>query len=157
MKKVLLLMMIIYYVIIIASFSGQNATESTSESHRITGAIYDKIIIYFDNPDKIGRENFIDLADYFIRKCAHFGNFFILSLLITAFVTCFENPYTTSSLTSFLICFIFAFFDEIHQLFVPGRSCQFTDMLIDSNGSAFGILISFIIISFKNHDLKYRE
>jgi len=154
MKKVFLLMMIAYYVIIIAMFSGQTAVESTSESHRITGAIYDKIIIYFGKQNEIVKENFINYADYFIRKCAHFGNFFILSLLITAFVNCFKNSYKKSFFITFSVCFMFAFFDEIHQLFVDGRSCQFTDMLIDSNGSTFGILISYIIINFKNQVFK---
>ena len=39
----------------------------------------------------------------------------------------------------------YAMTDEIHQLFVPGRSCQVTDVLIDSAGVLFGSVIGVLI------------
>ena len=36
---------------------------------------------------------------------------------------------------------IYAVSDEVHQLFVEGRSCEVRDMLLDSAGVAAGVLL----------------
>ena len=43
---------------------------------------------------------------------------------------------------------LYAASDEFHQLFVPGRSGQITDVLIDSGGLLAGILLVVLIKSF---------
>ena len=43
-------------------------------------------------------------------------------------------------LLAFLICGLYAISDEIHQLYVQGRSGQVSDVLIDSSGALVGIL-----------------
>ena len=45
-----------------------------------------------------------------------------------------------------IFCFLYACSDEIHQLFIPGRSGELLDVLIDTTG---GILSSFIYTSFR--------
>ena len=40
-----------------------------------------------------------------------------------------------------LLAVIYAITDEVHQLFVPDRAGVFTDVLIDSAGSAIGLLV----------------
>lgn len=42
--------------------------------------------------------------------------------------------------------FLYACSDELHQYFVPGRSCQFKDVLIDTFGVITGIMLSMVII-----------
>lgn len=44
-----------------------------------------------------------------------------------------------------LIGILYAATDELHQYFVPGRSCDFTDWLADIAGLACGALIIYII------------
>ena len=39
------------------------------------------------------------------------------------------------------VTFLYASSDEIHQLFIPGRSGQFTDVLIDTSGGLAAILV----------------
>ena len=41
--------------------------------------------------------------------------------------------------------FLYACTDELHQLFVSGRSGQFTDVLIDTLGALFGCLLLLMI------------
>lgn len=48
-----------------------------------------------------------------------------------------------------LICFLYAVCDEIHQYFVPGRACRVFDVLVDTAGSAFFLIISFLYSKFK--------
>ncbi len=38
-----------------------------------------------------------------------------------------------------MICVLYAIFDEIHQLYVPGRSGEIIEVLIDSVGAGVGI------------------
>ncbi len=40
-----------------------------------------------------------------------------------------------------IIALVYGVSDEIHQLFVPGRACSFSDFLIDSAGILFATLI----------------
>ena len=43
-------------------------------------------------------------------------------------------------LTGSIFCFGFAAFDEMHQLFVNGRSGQIKDVILDSSGALTGII-----------------
>ena len=52
--------------------------------------------------------------------------------------------YKYTLLGSLLISFIYACSDEIHQLFIPGRSGQFTDVLIDTSGALIMLLIIYL-------------
>lgn len=47
---------------------------------------------------------------------------------------------------SILFSFLYACTDELHQIFVPGRSAQFRDVLIDTLGASFGATITYLII-----------
>jgi len=40
-----------------------------------------------------------------------------------------------------LVLFIYPVLDELHQLFIPGRSCSFFDMIADWLGITVGLLI----------------
>ncbi len=44
-----------------------------------------------------------------------------------------------------LICILYAITDEVHQLYIPGRSGEVRDVLIDSAGASIGIIIYFIV------------
>ncbi|MBR7060599.1 MAG: VanZ family protein, partial [Eubacterium sp.] len=48
---------------------------------------------------------------------------------------------------SVLLTSSYALSDEIHQIFVEGRSCQFSDWLLDTCGALFGLLM-FLIVYF---------
>lgn len=47
---------------------------------------------------------------------------------------------------SIFLSFLYACTDELHQIFVPGRSAQFRDVLIDTLGASFGAIITYLII-----------
>ena len=49
----------------------------------------------------------------------------------------------------FLFCFSYAVSDEFHQTFVIGRDGNFMDVLIDSGGVLFGIIISYALLFLK--------
>ncbi len=49
---------------------------------------------------------------------------------------------------SLLISMLYACTDEFHQHFVPGRSCEVRDALIDTAGALIGILVLGILMHF---------
>lgn len=78
--------------------------------------------------------------DYFFRKAAHFGVYFILALLITPN---FEKG-GSRWLYSALIASVYGILDEYHQSFVPGRFMTVSDMLLNASGAfTAGLLIKY--------------
>ena len=77
----------------------------------------------------------------------------ILGILVGALVLNFLNI-EKQFLLAWGVCVIYAMSDEFHQLFVPGRTCKLTDVLIDSSGSLLGICI---VIIFVNQFKKLRN
>lgn len=85
-------------------------------------------------------------TDYVVRKLAHFCEFLGLSLLSNAalYFTCGKvKAFFGTAISS-----AYAITDEVHQIFVDGRSCQFTDWLIDTAGAVTGLVIFLIIYIF---------
>ncbi|NIM99207.1 MAG: hypothetical protein GTO24_14340 [candidate division Zixibacteria bacterium] len=69
-------------------------------------------------------------------KILHFTEYMIFSLLLfLAFFTSKKEFFKRSAfLLSSVIGIAYAFSDEIHQKFVPGRSCEFLDFAADCLG-----------------------
>ena len=80
--------------------------------------------------------------NFIIRKWAHFGIYMSLGILSMGVFTYAFNIYKAFVVT-FYIGVFFAFTDEIHQLFVDGRSGQISDFGIDVLGLLSGITLCF--------------
>jgi VanZ family protein len=55
-------------------------------------------------------------------------------------------PLAYYGITTVLLCSAFGVLDELHQRFVPGRSCDVWDMIADAVGSALGTAASMALI-----------
>ena len=74
-----------------------------------------------------------------LRKFAHFFEYFILVLLVlNVFVV--QLPWYRALCFSLALAVGYAVLDEVHQLFIPGRSGNMVDILIDALGAMFGAL-----------------
>lgn len=88
---------------------------------------------------------------FVIRKSAHFMEYLLLGMSL--FVTVREylpveeriGAVRSGLLLPWGIGTLYALTDEIHQRFVPGRSCEARDVLIDSCGVAAGVLVMVLI------------
>lgn len=85
----------------------------------------------------------VNRVSFFVRKSAHFSEY--LALGISLFYTMRDILKRTVYLIPWLIGTVYAITDEIHQYFVPGRSCEVRDMIIDACGVATGIAIMWYI------------
>ena len=90
----------------------------------------------------------LDLADLIVRKIAHFLEYLALGLCLRmAFGGRAEDrPRLNAAFPAWLIGAAYAVTDEIHQIFVPGRSGQVKDVLLDAAGVLAGVLIAAAIL-----------
>lgn len=145
MRKVIKFILIIICMITIFSFSSDNGSKSTKKSD---GVII-KYISLIKNGNVSDKEKLFYTEKFVVpvRKSAHFIIYFILGLLITSFLSEFDFIDKRIILYSVICCFLYASSDEIHQLFVSGRSGMIRDVLLDSLGSS---LACFIYMYIKN-------
>ena len=90
-----------------------------------------------------------EISHKFIRKLAHFLEFFGLSLLFSADLAVIFYPYLGKRFPLFALAIssavplsaLCACADECIQLFSDGRAAQLTDVLIDSSGALCGCVL----------------
>ena len=80
--------------------------------------------------------NKVDIINFFVKKSAHVIEYTILFLLWFRALGN-KNPFQ-----AIVFSLVYAFTDEIHQLFVPGRTGRLRDVGIDS----IGMIISALLI-----------
>jgi len=89
----------------------------------------------------------MDTASFIVRKIAHFTEYLILGFCIMFFADSFRMPegsrrgeyFLRRGIPAWVCGIVYAVTDEIHQRFVPGRSCEFRDVCIDAAGVLAGI------------------
>lgn len=129
MKKIKYFIPAIMWMIFIFIMSHTNGNDSSNQSNFIA-----QIILRFINID-------LNTLTFVIRKIAHMCEYAILFLLIYyGLHKTFKYQYYL--LISLILTFLYACSDEFHQTFIPGRSGQFKDVLIDT----IGMIIMFSII-----------
>ena len=89
-------------------------------------------------------------SQFIVRKSAHIILFCFLSILCFVVIYELKRNVKISTLASFSITFIYACMDEIHQLFIPGRSGKINDVLIDSIGVIMGLIFINLIFMLNN-------
>ncbi len=94
--------------------------------------------------------SFLIRAHDVIRKCAHVFEYFIFSLLLTRTIRNGRPGWRiTWALAAILIVFGYACADELHQSFVPGRSVEFSDVLLDTAAAAAAQFLAWLWIAWK--------
>lgn len=124
--------------------SSQNGEKSADTSGLLIENLFGNIF------EKLGI-NLSDIAvfaaiDHIVRKLAHFSEYAILGFCTAGFLSTFDKPKYFTGIVALTSGFLYACTDEFHQYFVPARSAQFTDVLIDSSGVLTGTAIFIIII-----------
>ena len=140
--KIIKIILVILWMSLIFFFSNQKANDSTKLSDGLilkTVRIIEKI-----NHKTYSDEEILKKFVKPVRKLAHFTIYFILGILVYLLMK--EYNIKNIIIISLLICIIYSITDEIHQLFVIGRTGKVLDVIIDSVGSYTGI----ILIKFLN-------
>jgi len=132
---------VILWMALIFVLSGQPAAESSGLSGMLIRRFLEFFMPGFNSMDMSYQAAAIESLQFIVRKSAHFSSYAILGGFgILAFS---QYPLDRPRRISYavLICVLYAATDEIHQLFVPGRSAELGDVAIDTAGALVGIFV----------------
>lgn len=152
MKKTIFAVLLVLWMGFIFSMSCENAEESSNTSGQTIKVVLSTVPEFEKQPEEV-KVNIIEELQFIVRKSAHFIGYMILGILASGLILYYGNI-NKKYLLAFLICVIYAISDEIHQLFVPGRSGQVRDVLIDSAGSLLGIIL---VMAFEKLLIKFNK
>lgn len=145
-SKIIYLTLLIIWMGIIFIMSNQPAQVSDNQSGLVI-----RILAYIgiNVSDAFG-----DMANFIVRKVAHFTEYMILAYLVFNVLEFYCESKKKVIIYSILFVFIYASSDEIHQYFVPGRECAFRDIVIDTLGGITSTLITNLMKKLRVEKLK---
>lgn len=115
------------------------SSRTADESSRQSNAVLAWLISIFGNNG---------FTDFIVRKLAHCLEFTGLCVLFN--LSLLQSKKKIMPVFSIALTSAYAVTDELHQLFVEGRSCQMLDWAIDTAGAVLGtlgFLVLYCIIS----------
>ena len=126
----------VVWMLVIFLLSAQPGSQSGSLSMDVTKIIADIAgFIFRLNPEKIADSDQLYMLNGIIREFAHGAAYFILALLAANALKRHGLKGRKLLLLTLSFCAIYAISDEIHQLFVPGRTCELFDLGVDMLGA----------------------
>ncbi len=111
--------------------SAQNGEESSQTS----GFIGDILALIFKG----------DVAQDVLRTFAHFTEYAVLGFLMYNVLYSFNVKF--APLTGITLSLLYAISDEIHQIFVPERAFQISDLTVDLGGIILGTTVIFLLFT----------
>lgn len=133
----------VFMALVISGFSGQDGNESQGLSDRAAAVIVDMAdasgIINAQSEEM--RSAYISGIQFPIRKAAHMTEYAVFTLCVLFALYVWRLQSAPLYCAGLLITLAYAASDEFHQLFIPGRSGQFSDVMIDTAGGLAAILI----------------
>ena len=143
--RIILLILIIINCATIFKFSSEVSDDSSDRSGKIVSFLAD-IIPGIKDKNETEKEYIKgEILQPIVRKTAHFSVYALMGILTISLALTYKGTYYQKSLCSLIFCFCYSISDEIHQHFIPGRSCEIRDICIDTLGTLTGILVIYII------------
>lgn len=80
-------------------------------------------------------------VNFYVRKNAHFFQYLVLSVFMCAAVRHFKLYKSTKMFLLLFLLLLFPVMDEFIQKYIPGRTSNIFDVVIDFSGGILGMLI----------------
>ncbi|MBR2605224.1 MAG: VanZ family protein [Clostridia bacterium] len=154
--RIVLWALVVAWMGVIFWFSAEDANRSSETSGRVIRWLLTRFDSGFSSLSL--EEQLLRMEDwtFVVRKLAHFSIFAVLGLLgFAAFSV--DLPPRRAFPAVLILGAIRAILDEVHQSFVPGRSCEFRDMCIDFAGVLLGAAFLLLILQFAKHQKKLKR
>ncbi len=145
MRKALLWTVVIGIAAAIFMFSHQTIEVSMQTSDSLTHTVLEKVSPSYRSMSEQQQRSVLDTVKVLVRKTAHYTEFLLLGASV--YLLCREYALHRCKLTAACCGIGYAFSDELHQLFVSGRSSTLLDVMIDSAGVLSGVLAAALLIS----------
>ena len=152
-KKILKGLLVIVCMITIFYFSSDNGDESTYKSDSVILRV--SSFLGVDNLSKREQQNLIDTFVVPVRKSAHFFIYLVLGITLISFLREFSIPILKLLLISIFLAFLYACSDEIHQLFIIGRTGRVLDVFIDTLGASAGVILYYFLFRKKLKEVSH--
>lgn len=143
-RCVLVLLLFCTFVVIF-NFSSEDSEKSGSTSQKVTEEIT-KNIKSIQKLDDVKKAKVLDKIESVIRKIAHFSIYSLVGVLLMALLSTYNISDKNKIIFTIVLGTIYASSDEFHQSFIPGRSGEVKDVMLDTLGVAVGGLIVLAII-----------
>lgn len=140
--RIILMILLLETFFMIFGFSNQDAEESGGLSSNVAKIILKQVPCQ-EIEDK---ESILERTERVIRKVAHFSIYTLVGILLMSLISTYNLKENKRIIASLGIGVLYATSDEIHQLFIPGRSGQITDVILDSMGVLLGILLVLLVL-----------
>ena len=139
--------LLILWMGMIFFFSAKPAVQSAKMSHSVGRMIGRVVVPEFEELEATRNKILLQRSiDFVVRKSAHACEYAVLGILL--FWNYEQKIRKTKQYRAGISCAkycAYAATDEIHQLFVPGRSGQISDVMLDSFGGLLGVVFSVMI------------
>lgn len=139
-RRIVFTILAVTWMIVIFSFSARPGDESEEQSIKAGMMVCHVFVPRFDDLSEQQQIHMAQVIDHPVRKTAHATEYAMLAGLVLGAVTVSIIRWK-NVLVSVCVAVLYASTDEFHQLFVPGRSGQVKDVLIDGCGAVIGALI----------------
>lgn len=142
-KKHCYTILCILWMLVIFWFSAQAADDSQELSD-----VFVRLLDALFSLDIMKNDIIRDMTSFLVRKAAHMSEYAVLAILLGLTIREYKKePWLLFALAATAV---YAATDEVHQLFVPGRSGQLQDVLIDTAGGALGLGLLALVLYLKN-------
>ena len=146
MKKahILNIILVLLSMLTIFLFSHETSNNSTNTSKKVVKEVV-SIVMKDDTETMEKLETTLDDNLIIVRKCAHILEFFILGFLLINMLKDYKKISYGIIALCIALCLLYACTDEIHQLFISGRTAKALDIGIDTFGAALGVFTYYLI------------
>jgi len=132
------------WMVLIFCFSAQTAEKSAASSSSVMSFLL-RFLKAESTEVILSDTTMYSLAEFLLRKSAHFFVFTVLGLLLCTTICQYPNAIRLQKIALPLsLGILYACIDELHQYFVPGRACQIRDVCIDAVGVLCGVLLTLL-------------
>ena len=148
-KRIILWLVLAAWMAIIFSMSAMNGTTSEGLSGGITEKVVKVCVSQYNALPRVKQISILQNVNFAVRKTAHVLEYAVLGVLALLVLLRYRRSIRFQVLVSVLICAAYAASDEMHQIFISGRTPLATDVLIDTGGSVLGIVLLVMLVRRK--------
>jgi len=136
-------LMAMIWMFLIISFSSDPAQVSREKSTAVLEKV-EPVIVRMEESLKM---QIVDESrlHFYVRKNAHMFNYFVLAALMTLLLRVSGVRGFRLYFLAYLIATMFSGIDEYYQTFIPGRSGELRDVMVDNVGVLVGLLAAWMI------------
>ena len=140
MIQMIKLLFVIIWMIIVFCFSNEAGEKSSNTSGIFTHKIV-TILTSYTNGDERTKINMEERLEPIIRKLAHYTLYTIGGMVILNYINTYNVETKKKIITSIIIGSVYSATDEVHQIFMEGRSASIIDIGIDTLGVLTGVCV----------------